>query len=141
MTKLLRWLCFFIGLTFLAPDSGATTAPEMPQSGFIGHNLRWSAYGKYLEHMEDAIQREWENIMLNEPYPPTGSTITITFILNSSGKIPRIVHITASSKCTDIGKRACVSAIANQQPYGKWTDAMVADLGTEQELTFMFDYE
>jgi hypothetical protein len=35
----------------------------------------------------------------------------------------------------------CVSAIVKPSPFGKWTDNMIAVLGTEQEMTFVFCYK
>jgi len=34
-----------------------------------------------------------------------------------------------------------VSAITDTAPYGDWTDDMIAILGNEQSLTFVFYYE
>lgn len=109
--------------------------------GVVGRDAHWSNYGAYLERLEEAVQAEWDNIMERAPYPPPGSTVTITFILNSSGEISKIIHVDSSASCTDIGVRACNSALTDPQPYGKWTDDMIAVFGTEQELTFAFYYE
>lgn len=109
--------------------------------GVTGRDARWSNYGAYLERLEEAVQAEWDNIMEHAPYPPPGSTVTITFILNSSGEISKIIHVESSASCTEIGTKACNSALTDPQPYGKWTDDMISVFGTEQELTFSFYYE
>jgi hypothetical protein len=35
----------------------------------------------------------------------------------------------------------CVAAITEPSPYGKWTDDMIAMLGKEQTMTFVFYYQ
>jgi hypothetical protein len=65
--------------------------------------------------------------------------VVVKFILNSEGKIARIVNVDNHS--TDSGAGACVSGITDRAPYGPWTDDMKASLGEEQELTFAFHYQ
>jgi hypothetical protein len=38
-------------------------------------------------------------------------------------------------------EKACAAAITARAPYGPWTDDMIAVLGEEQELTFVFYYQ
>jgi hypothetical protein len=107
--------------------------------GVIGLDARWSSYGEYLQRMIETVQREWDNILGGRTYPPSGTTVTVKFRMTSDGKIAEIVDVNSTS--TEQGKQACESAITNPSPYGKWTDEMIAVLGSQQEMTFVFYYQ
>lgn len=103
-------------------------------------DARWSNYGAYLQRLIDTVQVQWENILISgKIYPPSGSTVTVTFVLDSQGNIARIVNV--ENKSSDQASHACVSAITDRAPYGPWTDDMIAMLGKEQEMTFTFYYQ
>ena len=58
-------------------------------------------------------------------------------MLNAEGEIARILSVEGG----EAGPQAegwCVSSISRPAPYGKWTDDMVALLGQEQEMNFVF---
>jgi hypothetical protein len=63
----------------------------------------------------------------------------VKFIINSDGKITRIVNVENHS--SEQAARACASAITDRSPYGVWTDDMKAMLGENQEMTFSFHYQ
>ncbi len=98
---------------------------------------RWSNYGAYLQRLIDAVQVQFDR--LNEEsriMPPTGTVVTVKFILDKEGAISEILDSSSTG-----GKQAeniCKSAITSRAPYGKWTDDMVALLGEQQEMTFNF---
>ncbi|MCX6950593.1 MAG: hypothetical protein NTV51_00150, partial [Verrucomicrobia bacterium] len=103
-------------------------------------DARWSAYGAYLQKMIEAVQIQWEHLLTeSKVYPTSGSTVTVKFIMDSEGKISRIVNL--DSTANDAASRACVSAITDRAPYGLWTDDMKAVLGDQQEMTFTFYYQ
>ena len=108
--------------------------------GPVAYDAKWNNYGAYLQRLIDTVQIQWENILISgKSYPPPGSTVTVTFILDSEGKISRIVNV--ENKSTDQASHACVSAITDRAPYGLWTDDMIAMLGKQQEMTFTFYYQ
>jgi len=108
--------------------------------GPIAYNAKWSSYGAYLHKMMEAIQIQWERILIeSQTSPPPGSTVTVKFTLDSKGKITEILDVESTS--TEQGSASCVSAITNTAPYGDWSDDMIAVLGNSQELTFMFFYQ
>lgn len=108
--------------------------------GPIAVDARWSNYAQYLQQLIETVQIQWERILTqSQVYPASGSTVTVTFILNKAGEISRIVHVDGTAG--DQGRRACVSAITMRAPYGDWTDDMVAVLGDQQEMTFRFYYQ
>lgn len=108
--------------------------------GNIGVDAKWSNYGAYLQRMIEAVQYQWERILVQwNANPSSGSTVTVKFILDSEGKIAHIVNVDTTANET--ASRACVSAITDRAPYGTWTDDMLAVLGTKQEMTFTFYYQ
>lgn len=108
--------------------------------GITGIDARWSNYGAYLRKMIDTVQTQWERILIeSKVYPSSGSSVTVKFVMDSEGKISRIVNV--DSTASDAASRACISGITDRAPYGLWTDDMIAMLGKEQEMTFTFYYQ
>ena len=108
--------------------------------GPVAYSAKWSSYGAYLHKMMEAIQIQWDRILLDSrTEPPSGTYVTVKFTMDSKGKITEIVDVESTS--SEQGKQSCISAITLTAPYGDWTDDMIAVLGNSQELTFMFYYE
>jgi hypothetical protein len=108
--------------------------------GAIAYDAKWSNYGAYLHKMLEAIQLQWERILIDsQTEPPSGSYVTVKFTMDSHGRITEILDVENTS--SEQGKQSCLSAITLTAPYGEWTDDMIAVLGNSQELTFRFYYE
>ncbi len=108
--------------------------------GAIGRDAKWSNYGEYLQRMINVVQVVWESQLVNSKiYPPSGTSVTVKFVMNDAGNIAQIVNVESTSN--DLASRACVTAITERAPYGAWTDDMKAVLGTRQEMTFTFYYQ
>jgi hypothetical protein len=108
--------------------------------GPVAYSAKWSAYGAYLHKMMEAIQIQWDRILLDShTEPPSGTYVTIKFTLDLHGKVTEIMDVENSS--SEQGKQSCLSAITLTAPYGDWTDDMIAVLGNSQELTFQFYYQ
>lgn len=108
--------------------------------GIIGRDARWSEYGEYLNSLIEIVQVQWYKILADSRVsPPRGSHVIITFRINSKGEteITKVEDADAGRQ----GVFACQNAITYPQPYGKWSDAMIAVLGDSQELTFSFYYQ
>jgi hypothetical protein len=108
--------------------------------GLRGIDAKWSNYGTYLQKMVEIIQIQFDR--LNDEsriYPPSGSMVSIKFVLSSEGKIARIISV--ESKATEAAAQTCTSSITIPAPYGPWTDDMKALLGEEQEMIFDFYYQ
>ena len=71
--------------------------------------------------------------------PPSGTTVTVRFTIDSSGAVTAVLHVEGTSD--EIGKQTCAAALRAASPFGAWTGDMVADLGPAQTLTFMFYYQ
>jgi hypothetical protein len=103
-------------------------------------DARWSNYGAYLQRMIDTVQIQWERLIIEQRANPViGSTVSVKFIMDSEGKIARIVNV--DSTANETASRACISAITDRAPYGAWPDDMRAVLGEQQEMTFTFYYQ
>jgi len=108
--------------------------------GPIAMDARWSNYGAYIHKMMEAIQIQWERILIeSQTEPPSGSYVTVKFTMDDKGQITEILDVENTS--SEQGKQSCLSAITLTAPYGDWTDDMIAVLGHSQELTFRFYYE
>ncbi len=108
--------------------------------GIVGMDARWSEYGEYLNTLIEIVQVQWYKILAESRVaPPRGSHVVVTFRINAQGET-EIVKV----EDADAGRQgvfACQNAITYPQPYGKWSDAMIAVLGNSQELTFSFYYQ
>jgi hypothetical protein len=103
-------------------------------------DARWSNYGAYLQRMIDTVQIQWERMIVEQhANPVVGSTVSVKFVMDSEGRIARIVNV--DSTANEVASRACTSSITDRAPYGAWTHDMRATLGDEQEMTFTFYYQ
>lgn len=108
--------------------------------GAVAYDAKWSSYGEYLKKFIDSVQVQWERILYQSNiYPTAGSLVTVVFRMNSEGKISEIVKVEGAGGRA--AQDACVSAITARDPYGAWSDEMIAALGKSQEFTFTFTYE
>ncbi len=109
--------------------------------GPVAYDAKWSNYGKYLQTMIEAIQARWDDLIAaSRHYPQQGSRVSVTFVIDSEGKIATIR--TVDGDAGELATNWCVTAISPSQDfsYGVWTDDMKALLGEKQELTFTFLY-
>jgi hypothetical protein len=97
-----------------------------------------SEYGEYLNELIEIIQVQWDYILRESSvYPQRGTQVAVKFKINSGGEIEILnVEETAGKQ----GTFSCLNAIQARQPYRKWSDQMIALLGTSQELVFTFHY-
>lgn len=107
--------------------------------GLLAYNAKWSAYGEYLQRLIDAVQVQWERLILRSQFYPTlGSHVRVVFRLDASGMVSKIVKVDGTGG--ELAQRLCVSAITERAPYGDWSEDMRTVLGEEQEITFTFHY-
>ncbi|MEN9841745.1 MAG: hypothetical protein RL376_1545 [Verrucomicrobiota bacterium] len=108
--------------------------------GGVSYNAKWSSYGEYLQRLIDAVQAQWERLIMRSAYyPVSGSLVRVVFKLNAQGEVAEIVSVGGGGG--ELAQRLCVSAISERAPYGEWTEDMRAALGKEQELGFTFFYQ
>jgi hypothetical protein len=108
--------------------------------GPVAVDAKWSNYGAYLHKMMEAIQVQWDRILIDSrTEPPSGTTVTVKFTMDFHGKVTSIIEVESTS--TEQGKQSCLTAITMTAPYGDWTDDMIAVLGQSQDMTFQFYYQ
>jgi hypothetical protein len=108
--------------------------------GAVAFSAKWNSYGAYLHKMLEAIQIQWDRILIDShTEPPSGTYVTVKFTLDSKGRITDISDVENTS--SEQGKQSCLSAITITAPYGDWSDDMIAVLGQSQEITIQFYYE
>lgn len=130
----------------LAETVNARQAPTIKNQfgskniGAVAYNAKWSAYGEYMQRLIDAVQAQWERLILRSSvYPTSGALVKVEFRIDAKGEISEILRVQGSGG--EIAQRLCVSAITERAPYGEWTEDMIAVLGKEQEITFTFYYQ
>ena len=107
--------------------------------GLTGIDAKWSNYGDYLQRFIDSVQVQWDRILIQSAiYPAPGTRVTVVFRMNAKGEIATIIKTTTTGNAES--QYSCVSAITERSPYGPWSEDMIALLGQEQEMTFIFDY-
>jgi len=112
-----------------------------PNLGIAAVDAKWRNYGVYLQQMIETVQKQWDALLSGaKDFPSSGTNVTVKFKLNSTGFVSKIVSVKSSS-ATKNAEGYCVAAITKPSPYSKWTDDMVANLGKEQEMTFLFYYQ
>ena len=86
----------------------------------------------------EAVNTRWDAILEKDGVrAKSGSKVVVRFILNSDGLVKMLTKVDADSSSAK-AEESCIKAILELAPYEKWTDAMIASLGREQELTFAF---
>ena len=104
-------------------------------------DARWTNYGQYLQTLISAVQLRWDEMVARSGFYPTrGSRVFVTFVLNKAGEVASIKGVEGTAG--DVATNWCVIAVSPFAgfSYGPWTSDMVALLGEEQELTFVFLY-
>ena len=108
--------------------------------GALAYDAKWSAYGEYIQRLIDAVQAQWERLIIRSPvYPTRGTIVRVTFKISSTGNISEIVKVESPREKT--AEYLCIIAITERAPYGEWSEDMIALLGKEQEMTFRFFYQ
>jgi hypothetical protein len=108
--------------------------------GAVSYSAKWNAYGEYIQRLIDAVQVQWERLIIRSPVSPrSGTTVIVTFKINAAGAISEILNVESHGEKN--AAYLCVSAITDRAPYGEWSEDMIALLGREQEMTFRFFYQ
>jgi hypothetical protein len=103
---------------------------------------RWNNYKSYLQYVIETVQSEWMRQVATDRIPaPTGSVITVKFLMNSKGEIVQILGAHDSGQAPASASVPCVRAINVCAPYGNWTEDMIAALGNEQVMSLSFAYQ
>jgi hypothetical protein len=108
-------------------------------AGTVAVDAHFSQFGDYLQELIDIVQIQWERILTQSAIAPKSSShVSISFRINSQGHIAEILKVDGDAG--ELGTRAALSAIRDPAPYRPWTKEMVAVLGDDQVITFVFYY-
>jgi hypothetical protein len=95
------------------------------------------ALAGYLKQFASTVEREWFTILEESGVrPPAGSHVTMRFALTPEGEVD-VVGVDDAG-CGRTGVWTCIEALQRQQPYGKWTEEMIAAVGRDQTFSFTF---
>jgi hypothetical protein len=114
--------------------------PEVIVRGLSSVDPNWKPYVQYLSGMVSRINGEWDHILATaKNFPKSGTAVSVKFRLNSDGRVAEIIDVKGNT--TAFGEQACLAAITEPAPFGKWSPDMIAKLGDSQVLGFTFYYE
>ncbi len=131
----------------LAPDlvRGPLMATETnaPRLGRIAIDCRLHAYGAYVQEMLQAIEDQWHDLghgargfLSRNKLPPF---VELRFKLDSNGRIHELQRLDRNG--VGLGAEVCRQSIESRAPYGKWTEEMIRDFGSEDVVTIRFHYK
>lgn len=122
----------------LTATAHGSRAPDLARFEARFHNeVKSPVLAGYLKEFAGTVEREWFTILQESGVrPPVGSYVTMQFVLNADGEID-VVGV-EDAGCGRTGVWTCIEALQRQQPYGKWTDEMIAAAGRDQTLKFTF---
>jgi hypothetical protein len=129
----------------VAASAGAAIPDALRREGpingrYVTWEPQWGKHNVYLRRLIHLVQIQWErNLASATVTPPPGAEVAVRFVLNSEGRITRILDVEANAP--DEAIDACVRGIVSRAPYLAWTPAMKIDLGDEQEIAFTFHYQ
>ena len=108
--------------------------------GRVAIDAKFSEFGEYQQRMLEAISTQWRLLARhsNFVFHDTGSRVTIVFELTKEGRVENLTVKETSS--TRPAMLLCKDAILSRAPFGLWTEAMVAALGTSDTVTITFYY-
>lgn len=95
------------------------------------------ALAGYLKEFATTVEREWFTILQESGVrPPQGSHVTMHFTLTADGEVDVVGVDDAGSGRS--GVWTGIEALQRQQPYGKWTDEMIAAAGRNPTFSYTF---
>jgi hypothetical protein len=147
--KALLFLLLGVGLLACAGCEAAPPAnnlkptilnDQVSEIGITSVDPNWSNFGAYLFRLTTSIRTEWDRELGTGKFIPTaGGKVSVVFVMNSKGEIARVVrHDDLGTHASQETVQSCILAVTKPSPYPTWTDDMIADLGTEQKMTFTF---
>ena len=95
------------------------------------------ALAGYLKEFATKVESEWFTILQESgARPPSGSRVTMHFILTADGEVDVVGVDDMGSGRT--GVWTGIEALQRQQPYGKLSDEMIAAAGRNPTFSFAF---
>ena len=110
------------------------------QTGALAIDANFSEFGDYLQQFFEAVGIKWNELNRYGQFAmqDARTKVIVTFYINREGQIEDLK--TEYSSASKRAEWACVDAIKQPAPYGKWTADMTQVLGERQPVTITFYY-
>lgn len=122
------------------PGPVRRTTAGVANLGRIGIDAEFNEFGDYLARMNEVVGTQWL-ILANQTrrgVAEVASRVIVEFVLNAEGRVEHLEI--AFSSASQAGSLICKDAILSREPFGEWTDDMIAAMGQRQPVTFTFIY-
>jgi len=135
------------------PGAGPAVAPVARPAGSVrvvrpaplrspislGISGRWHDYPDYIANLKATVEGHWrEEMAASELSQPPGSRLTVRFLLSADGNIARIMSLEGA--VSEEAKTLCQKALTDGNSYGRWTEPMIRDLGSSQQMSVKFTF-
>lgn len=105
----------------------------------LGISGKWREFEGYTANFKATVEEHWreeiEAAGLDEPH---GSRLTVRILLAADGNVARIMSL--QGEVSEEAKSVCQRALTAGNSYGRWTEPMIKELGTSQEITIGFTF-
>jgi phosphatidylserine/phosphatidylglycerophosphate/cardiolipin synthase-like enzyme len=105
----------------------------------LGVSGKWRAYEGYTANFKATVEGHWrEEATAAGLEEPAGGRLTVRILLAADGNVARIMSL--QGEVSEEAKSVCQRALTAGNSYGRWTEPMIRDLGTSQEVTVGFTF-
>jgi hypothetical protein len=116
------------------------TKTQVASIGLVAIDGRMSSFGIYRQQMIEAISMQWDLLARHAKFVERdyNTEVIIEIVINKLGRIDKasIIHSSASQPAALI----CEDAIRSREPYGLWSEEMIAMFGETQTIRIHFFY-
>jgi len=123
-----------------APPAGPPAITSTgPRLGSVSCTPEWNRHDPYLQKLIHSIEERWKASLgsADEPAAP-GSYVSVKFLLSADGNVVRFEGSSGNGSAAT--NALCERAVRGSGSYGRWTEPMIRDLGTSQQITLTFFY-
>ena len=113
---------------------------QAPRIGRVAVEARESAFGHYMDRMQEAIVKQWHRKARETGMGvESGTSVAVEFTLLASGEVEDILIKEATTEGV-MGILIIEDAIRSRAPYGEWTEEMKAIHGEQRTVKIRFHY-
>ena len=111
--------------------------PRSPIS--LGISERWHDYPDYIANFKATVEGHWrEEMAASELSQPPGSRLTVKILLSADGNVARVISF--EGPVSEEAKALCQKILTDGNSYGRWTEPMIRDLGSSQQMAVKFTF-
>jgi hypothetical protein len=105
----------------------------------LGISGRWHDYPDYIANLKATVEAHFrEEMAAVELNQPPGSRLTLRILLSADGNIARVMSL--EGPVSEEAKTLCQKVLTDGNSYGRWTEPMIRDLGSSQEMVVKFTF-